>query len=210
MQAKEKKEIFSKKEVSNGRIRYFTKVLSDIFYFKEYSDKLYMKFRGLFKLSSIYTMSIFNLKQGDAFEGIYFGFNNIKNNPIKKEYFDGHIKKTLRIQKTYYIEIRFLTGSIFLYLQALALLLNPNKRNNNYCIKFKERLNNFIQILYKRFNTPLEVDLLGNWIKRQDIIRTRNIELFKQKRKNVPMRGRNLGSSVRIRKFKPHFVKKSR
>ncbi|WP_325064225.1 DUF226 domain-containing protein [Borreliella bavariensis] len=113
---------------------------------------------------------LYPIKEGDAFLGMFYGFNKVKNNPFYSDYtsvcsFSKKIFKSFN--KAYFIEFRFKKGSVFLYLHTIAYLLGD--RYNREHKKLHRRLMELEKEVFKFYGRDLDPEgegIITKWIER--------------------------------------------
>ncbi|AFI32223.1 DUF226 domain-containing protein [Borrelia crocidurae] len=166
---KKDKSIFIKIDKENNRKLYHTKIMKDFYAFgvdKRQTHKFFISFRGLFNQEKIEFFSLFSLKRGDKFLGIFYGHRKpIKNVIIKYE--ENGLIKSSTFSKVYYIEFRFKKGSIYCYIKGIYRLLKKDKVYTKYCEALIEKLSKLEKEVHMFYNKKLsEGGLITKWIEK--------------------------------------------
>lgn len=163
---KKRKEIFIKKEKHNDKNIYHTKIMKNLHKvgIDSKKNRFRISFEELYHKSEFQELHLYPIKKGDDFLGIFYGYRKpIKNILVRYEV--NGIKKAHTFSKTYYIEFRFKTGSVFCYLKGIFRLLKKEKINTTYNKSFVDRLINLEKQVYDFYNKKyLEKGIIIKWI----------------------------------------------
>ncbi|WKC58605.1 DUF226 domain-containing protein [Borrelia sp. P9F1] len=120
---------FKRIEEKDGKTMYHTKIYSMIsdFEAKPNKGKFWICFRNIFNPNQYESLHLFKLRDGDKFNGIYYGFTRFPK-PFVINYEENKKRKTVRIIKGFYIEFRFKKGSVFCYLRSLYTFLKAKNK----------------------------------------------------------------------------------
>ncbi|MBB6032151.1 hypothetical protein HNR35_001154 [Borreliella spielmanii] len=161
----DKKNIFLMKEQKKDRNIYHTKILKDIY--KVVNDKKHrcmVFFKKLLNESEIQKLYLYPIQEGDKFLGIFYGYRKPIRNILVHYELDG-VKKAYTFSKTYYIEFRFKTGSVFCYLRGLFRLLKKEKMDTPYNKALVNKFLNLEKHVYKFYNKKYSDEgLIIKWI----------------------------------------------
>ncbi|MBW6186838.1 DUF226 domain-containing protein [Pseudomonas aeruginosa] len=170
IKGKTDKPIFIKIESNDNRTLYHTKIMNDFYAFgidEKRNDKFFISFRGLFNQDKIEWFSLFRVKEGDKFLGIYYGYRKPLQNLITR-YEQNGLPKVYTFSKVYYIEFRFKKGGVFCYLSGLHNLLKKNKVESSY---YQTLLNILLELereLYAFYGKQLpEGGIIPKWIQKR-------------------------------------------
>lgn len=160
-----KASIFLMKEKKNDRNIYHTKILKEIH--KVVSDKKHgcmVFFKKLFNESEIQKLCLYPMQKGDKFLGIFYGYKKPIRNVLVHYELNG-VKKAYTFSKTYYIEFRFKTGSVFCYLRVLFRLLKKEKIDTSYNKALVNKFLNLEKHVYEFYNKKYSDEgLIIKWI----------------------------------------------
>ncbi|QFI15018.1 DUF226 domain-containing protein (plasmid) [Borrelia sp. CA_690] len=136
---------FFKKEIIGDKTIYHTRLMNILKAFRTQADKFSIYLVNFLNKEKKYVY-FFPKKDEDAVLRMFYGFKKIKYDKLYNDYtfvckFSKKICKTF--DKICYIEFRFKTGSVFLYIHTIAYLItNPN-------VRFSRKLYNRILDLEK-------------------------------------------------------------
>ncbi|WP_434246532.1 DUF226 domain-containing protein [Borreliella burgdorferi] len=159
---------FFKKEIIGDKTMYHTRLMNVLKLFKPQADKflIYLVNSLNKEEKCVYLFPI--IKDGDAFLGMFYGFRKIKYDRFYNDYtsvckFPKKIFKTFN--KICYIEFRFKTGSVFLYIHTIVYLItNPNVRfSRKLCNKILD-LEKEVFKFYGRDLDPEGEGIITKWI----------------------------------------------
>ncbi|WP_234909369.1 DUF226 domain-containing protein [Borreliella turdi] len=132
---------FFKKEIIDGKTMYHTRLMNIFILSRVKKDRLSIYFINSLNKEKKW-VHLFALRDRDSFLGMFYGFKKIRRNEFYSDYasvckLSKEIFRTFN--KAYYIEFRFKTGSVFLYIQALAYLIQDE---NSQCKKLYRKILN--------------------------------------------------------------------
>lgn len=166
---KRNKFTFVKIEEINNRKIYHTKIMNDFYAFgidEKRNDKFFISFRGLFNQEKIEWFSLFPIKEGDKFLGIFYGYRKPIQNIITRYEHDG-VSKTYTFSKVYYIEFRFKNGSVFCYIKGIYRLIRKERLQTTYNNLLLSRMLNLEKEVYEFYNKKLpEGGIITKWIEK--------------------------------------------
>ncbi|UPA16735.1 DUF226 domain-containing protein (plasmid) [Borrelia coriaceae] len=169
IKSKERKPIFVKIEAIDNRMLYHTKIMMDFYSFgvdRKQEHKFFIAFRELLDKSKIDWFSLFALKGGDKFLGIFYGYRKpIKN--VVRRYEENGVIKTISFSKVYYIEFRFKKGSVFCYVKGIAYLLRKEKSHKKYYNSLVQIMSNLEKQVHEFYGKKLPIGgLINKWIEK--------------------------------------------
>ncbi|WP_151060891.1 DUF226 domain-containing protein [Borreliella turdi] len=163
---KKRKGIFLKKEQIKGRTIYHTKIMKDLHKLgiDAKKNQCRISFKELLYQEEFQELRLYPLREGDGFLGIFYGARKpIKNISVRYEI--GGIKKSYTFSKTYYIEFRFIKGSVFCYLRGLFRLLKREKINTPYNKSLVDKFIALEKHVYGFYNKKyLEEAIIVKWV----------------------------------------------
>ncbi|MGF7102222.1 DUF226 domain-containing protein [Borreliella kurtenbachii] len=163
---KKRKNPFLKKEKENNKTVYHMKVVTDIHKWGIDTKKnaCRVSFRELYDQTEIQEIRLYSIKKGDKFLGIFYGYRKPIKNVFVRYTIDG-VKKAYSFSKTYYIEFRFKTGSVFCYLKGMRRLIKKEKIDTPYNKALVDRLMDLEKHVYEFYNKKYSGEgLIIKWI----------------------------------------------
>ncbi|ATQ19167.1 DUF226 domain-containing protein (plasmid) [Borrelia miyamotoi] len=169
IKGKTDKPIFIKIESNDNRTLYHTKIMNDFYAFgidEKRNDKFFISFRGLFNQDKIEWFSLFRVKEGDKFLGIYYGYRKPLQNLITR-YEQNGLPKVYTFSKVYYIEFRFKKGSVFCYVKGIYRLIKKERLETKYNKLLLSRMIKLEEQIYEFYNKKLyEGGVITKWIQK--------------------------------------------
>ncbi len=112
----------------------------------------------------IQEIRLYPIRKKDKFLGIFYGYRKPIKNVFVRYTVDG-VKKVYSFSKTYYIEFRFKTGSVFCYLKGMRLLIKKEKIDTPYNKALFDKLIDLEKHVYEFYNKKYpEQGLILKWI----------------------------------------------
>ncbi|WP_210360926.1 DUF226 domain-containing protein [Borreliella garinii] len=160
-----KKSIFLMKEQKNDKTMYHTKILKAVHKVGiNKKNQCRVSFRKLLNTKEFNEFHLFPIKNGDKFLGICYGYRKPIRNILVKYELDG-VKKAYTFSKTYYIEFRFKTGSVFCYIKDIRRLLKKEKIDTPYNKALVNKFLNLEKYVYEFYNKKYSDEgLIIKWI----------------------------------------------
>ncbi|XPK52640.1 DUF226 domain-containing protein (plasmid) [Borreliella yangtzensis] len=109
---------------------------------------------------------LYPLKEGDVFYGMFYGYRKVKDNKFFHDYVSvcRFAKKNFKtFNKAYYIEFRFKTGSVFLYVHTISYFING--RDIRSIRKLYKKLLKLEQEVFKFYSKELQPGgIITKWV----------------------------------------------
>ncbi|WP_234926701.1 DUF226 domain-containing protein [Borreliella valaisiana] len=109
---------------------------------------------------------LYPLKEGDVFYGIFYGYKKIKENRFFSDYVSVcrfSKKKFKTLNKAYYIEFRFKTGSVFMYVYTISYFING--RNIRSIRKLYKKILKLEKKVFKFYSKDLQPEgIITKWV----------------------------------------------
>ncbi|AEL19434.1 conserved hypothetical protein (plasmid) [Borreliella bissettiae DN127] len=109
---------------------------------------------------------LYPLKEGDVFYGIFYGYKRIKGNRFFNDYASvcRFSKKNFKtFNKAYYLEFRFKTGSVFMYVHTISYFVDG--RNIRSIRKLYKKILKLEQEVFKFYSKDLQPEgIITKWV----------------------------------------------
>ncbi|WP_418457449.1 DUF226 domain-containing protein [Borreliella andersonii] len=159
-----KENIFLMKEKKSDKTMYHTKILKTIYRVINKKDRCIVIFRKLFNELETQVLYLYSIKNGDKFLGIFYGYRKPIKNVLVKYELNG-VKKSYTFSKTYYMEFRFKTGSVFCYLKDIFRLLKKEKIDTPYNKSLVNKMIDLEKHVYEFYNKKYSGEgLIIKWV----------------------------------------------